>query len=118
VTGTQLLSFGILSRYYAHITGILPNNPSSDWLSRTISTDRLALNAGICFLAGVLFFIYACARWAQIDFGPLNNSELPRIIVLGLTLIVIGLQAFFSAFLLGVLEIPVKAQRVIEPPKA
>jgi len=38
--------------------------------------------------------------------------------VLGLTLIVIGLQAFFSAFLLGVLEIPVKAQRVIEPPKA
>jgi len=118
VTGAQLLSFGILSRYYAHITGILPTTSSSDWLSRTINTDRLALNAGICFVAGVLFFIYACARWAQVDFGPLTNSELPRIIVLGLTLIVIGLQAFFSAFLLGVLEIPVKAQGVIEPPKA
>ena len=32
----------------------------------------------------------------------------PRIVVLGLSLIVIAFQAFFSAFLLGVLEIPVK----------
>ena len=56
-------------------------------------------------------FVYAVLRWARIDFGPLDDSELPRIIVLGLTLVVIGLQAFFSAFLLGVLEIPVKGRR-------
>ena len=110
VTGTQLISFGLLSRYYADITGILPRNTRADWLSRSISTDRLALNAGICFAAGVLFVGYALARWASVDFGPLTNSEIPRIIVLGLTLVVIGLQAFFSAFLLGVLEIPVTRQ--------
>jgi hypothetical protein len=107
VTGTQLVSFGVLSRYYAHITGILPATARSDWLIRSISTDRLALNAGICLLGGVMFFGYAVISWARIDFGPLNDSELPRIVVLGLTLIVIGLQTFFSAFLLGVLEIPV-----------
>jgi hypothetical protein len=112
VTGTQLVSFGVLSRYYADLTGILPRTARSDWLMRTISTDRLALNAGICFLAGAGFFAYALTWWAKLDFGPLSNSEIPRIVVLGLTLIVIGLQGFFSAFLLGVLEIPVVRDRI------
>ena len=31
-----------------------------------------------------------------------------KIVVLGLSLVVISFQAFFSAFLLGVLEIPLK----------
>ena len=108
VTGVQLITFGAISRYYAEITGILPPSRRSDWLTRTISTDRLATNAGICFAGGVLFFTYAVARWAHLGFGPLNDSEIPRIVVLGLSLIVISFQAFFSAFLLGVLEIPVK----------
>ncbi|WP_245331046.1 glycosyltransferase family 2 protein [Mesorhizobium sophorae] len=108
VTGVQLITFGAISRYYAEITGILPPSRRSDWLTRTISTDRLAANAGICFAGGVLFFGYAVARWAHLGFGPLNDSEIPRIVVLGLSLIVISFQVFFSAFLLGVLEIPVK----------
>ena len=108
VTGVQLITFGAISRYYAEITGILPPSRRSDWLTRTISTDRLAANAGICFAGGVLFFGYAVARWAHRGFGPLDDSEIPRIVVLGLSLIVISLQVFFSAFLLGVLEIPVK----------
>jgi len=108
VTGVQLLTFGAISRYYAGITGLLPPNRRSDWLTRTISTDRLAANAGICFVGGALFFGYAVSRWASLGFGPLDDAEIPRFVVLGLSLIVISLQAFFSAFLLGVLEIPVK----------
>jgi glycosyltransferase involved in cell wall biosynthesis len=108
VTGVQLLTFGAISRYYAEVTGILPPSRRSGWLARTISTDRLAANAGICFAGGALFFGYAVARWAHLGFGPLDDSEIPRIVVLGLSLIVISFQVFFSAFLLGVLEIPVK----------
>ena len=108
VTGTQLVSFGVLSRSYADMTGMLPQTKSSRWLRERISTDRLALNAGICLAAGVLFFAYAVIRWAALGFGPLMDSEIPRVVVLGLTLIVLGMQTFFSAFLLGVLEIPVR----------
>ena len=111
LAGVQLLTFGAISRRYAQVTGILPSTPRSDWLTRTITTDRLVANAGICFAGGALFFGYAVARWAHLGFGPLDDSEIPRIVVLGLTLIVISLQAFFSAFLLGVLEIPVKRLR-------
>ena len=115
VTGVQLITFGAISRYYAEITGILPRSRRSDWLTRTISTDRLAANAGICFAGGFLFCSYAVLRWAHLGFGPLNDSEIPRIVVLGLSLIVISFQAFFSAFLLGVLEIPVKRLKAGQP---
>jgi len=74
---------------------------------RGFNTDRLALNAGICLLGGMAFFGYAVLSWAQLNFGPLSNPEIPRVVILGLTLIVIALQVFFSAFLLGVLQIPV-----------
>src|SRR5207247_3749818 len=98
-------------RYYAAITGILPDTRRSDWLTGWASTDRLAINAGICFFAGTLFFGYAMLRWASLGFGPLSQPEIPRIVVLGLTLIVIALQMFFSAFLLGILEIPVQRSK-------
>jgi hypothetical protein len=112
VTGLQLVTDGLLSREYAHIPAFLPAPSRSDWLIRNISTDRLALGAGIIFGGGGLFFGYALARWAQLGFGPLNEPEIPRIVILGLSLIVIGLQLFFSAFLLGVLEIPVSSRRI------
>lgn len=118
VTGVQLLSFGVISRYYAEKTGMLPPTRGSNWLTATISIDRLAANAGLCFTGGALFFGYAVVRWAQLGFGPLDNSEIPRIVTLGLTLIVIALQVFFSAFLLGVLEIPVKRMRTAGPDRA
>ncbi|MHA6687732.1 glycosyltransferase family 2 protein [Mesorhizobium sp. A556] len=108
ISGVQLLTFGVISRCYAEKTGMLPSTRGSSWLSTTISTDRLAVNAGICFAGGILFFGYAVLRWANLGFGPLNDSEIPRIVIVGLTLVVISLQVFFSAFLLGVLEIPVK----------
>jgi len=110
ITGMQLITFGAISRHYAHMTGILPDNRRSTWLSGYLSTDRLAANAGLLFTAGMLFFGYAIARWASLGFGPLDNSEIPRIVVLGLSLVVISFQAFFSAFLLGVLEIPLKRE--------
>ena len=75
VAGVQLVTFGVLSRYYADITGILPSNSRSDWLARHISTDRLALNAGICFCGGAAFFGYAVLSWAQLGFGPLSSPR-------------------------------------------
>lgn len=111
VCGVQLLTFGVLSRHYAAITGVLPDTKSSAWLAKWISTDRLALDAGICLAGGAGFFGYAMLRWASFGFGPLTQPEIPRIVVLGLALVVIAVQLFFSAFLLGILEIPVQRSK-------
>lgn len=116
VTGIQLFTFGVLSRYYAHMTGILPGNRRSDWLVANVSTDRLALYAGGTLAFGLALFAYALYSWAALGFGDLTDPFIPRVVLFGLTLIVIALQGFFSAFLLGVLEIPVRNRRA--PPAA
>lgn len=116
VTGIQLFTFGVLSRYYAHMTGILPGNRRSDWIVANVSTDRLALYAGGILAVGLALFAYALYSWASLGFGDLTNPFIPRVVLFGLTLIVIALQGFFSAFLLGVLEIPVRNRRA--PPAA
>ena len=115
VTGTQLATFGALSRHYAARTGMLPPTPAADWLQRNLSTDRLALGAGLALACGLALFGYAVAAWASLGFGPLADPAIPRVVTLGLTLAVIGLQLFFSAFLLGVIEIPL-ARRRGQPP--
>ena len=110
MTGAQLVTFGVLSRRYADIAGILPANARSDWLVRNISTDRLALAAALLLLVGALMFGDAVLGWASLGFGPLNDPGIPRLVVAGLTLVVLGLQTFFSAFLLGILEIPARGR--------
>jgi hypothetical protein len=111
VTGVQLVTFGIMSRLYADMTGVLPANHGSRWLRKRVSTDRLALAAAGCVLLGLALFGSAIGSWAALDFGPLDDPSIPRVVVLGLTLVVIAFQLFFSAFLLGILEIPVARQR-------
>lgn len=111
VTGTQLVTFGALSRHYAARTGMLPATPGADWLQRNMSTDRLVLGGGLALACGLALFGYAVADWASLGFGPLADPAIPRVVTLGLTLAVIGLQLFFSAFLLGVLEIPLSRGR-------
>lgn len=111
MVGLQLVTFGVLSRRYADLTGILPSNWRSEWLLRHISSDRLVLFAGGLFVGGALMFGYAAAAWASLGFGHLADPAFPRLVVLGLTLIVLGLQLLFSAFMLGILEIPVHRRR-------
>ncbi len=113
-TGIQLFTFGVLSRYYAAITGLLPPNKRSDWLLENVHTDRLIINAAIFFTAGMIFLLYALYEWAGVGFGDIANHMVPRIVVMGLTLVAIGFQLFFSGFLLGVLRIPVERNRQIE----
>ena len=108
ILGIQLVTFGALSRYYASITGFLPDSRRSDTLISLVTTDRLIWIAVGCLAIGGLLFAAAIVFWAKVDFGPITEPRVPRVAVAGLTAMVIGLQTFFSAFLLGVLAIPVR----------
>jgi glycosyltransferase involved in cell wall biosynthesis len=107
VVGIQLVTFGGLSRYYATITGFLPQNRRASILVRYATTDYLVCIAGALILLGAGVFGYAFICWAETHFGQITQPLIPRLVISGLTLFVIGVQMFFSAFLLGVLAIPV-----------
>jgi Glycosyl transferase family 2 len=108
VVGVQLLSFGALARYFAAISGFLPNSPRVVKMMRYAATDRLVLVSAVLILIGFALFGYAVSAWATVDFGPLASPRIPRMVVAGLTAIILGLQAFFTAFFFGILAIPTR----------
>jgi len=108
VAGVQLMTFGALVRYYATVTRFLPRSPRANALVEHLTTDRLVLFATAAFLIGCGVLGYALARWASVDFGELVSSFVPRLMITGMSVMLIGVQMFFSAFLVGILDIPVK----------
>ena len=106
VAGVQAVTFGVLSRSYAAMTGFLPDTPISDALLPHISTERMALLGLASGAAGLAAFGYALAAWMRRDFGVLADPMIPRLVVAGLAFVVVGLQTVFAALLLGTLAIP------------
>jgi glycosyltransferase involved in cell wall biosynthesis len=108
VAGVQILTFGGLSRYYATVTGFLPNSPRAKALVRNTSTDRLVWLSVILLGSGILLFGLAMKAWAAGGFGPIADPTVPRLVISSMTLMLISVQTFFSAFLFGILDIPLK----------
>lgn len=110
VAGTQLLTFGALSKYYAAMTGFLPTSARARTILDWITTDRLIQIAVMIFLFGAAGFGYAIGSWAKVGFGDLHDKLVPRLLILGLTGMLVGTQTAFAAFLFGVFEIPTKKE--------
>ncbi len=106
VFGAQLLTTGMIARQYATMSGYLPSSRRIEAVDQWLTTDRLALSAVGIVLIGLILFVSAVWSWGQASFGNLGGSYVPRIVVAGLTIIVIGLQQLMAAFLVGILKIP------------
>jgi hypothetical protein len=107
VAGVQLVTFGVLSRYYATVTGFLPRSSRSDFLMRWVSVERLLPFSGLVVLFGALGLGYAIWCWAELGFGNLTDPFVPRLVIVSLTAMLIGVQTAFCAFLFGIFEIPI-----------
>ena len=115
IAGVQLMSFGILARYYATLTGMLPRGWRSDLVFRLATTDTAVRAGAIVLAAGIGTFGYALWAWSQVGFGPLNNAPvISRAVLSGLSFIVIAIQLGFGAFMIGILRIPL-ATRAPQP---
>jgi hypothetical protein len=111
IVGVQFLSFGALSRSYAAIAGYLSRDTGSMTVLRHLSTDRLALSGALLITVGTAIFTAALYVWALRGFGRLPEPSIPRIVLGGTTVIVIGFQVLATGFLLGIFEIPQSANR-------
>ena len=110
VVGFQILTFGALSHRYATVAGFSPPQRAA-W--RRPTTERLLAIAFVLAAVGLGMIGYAVETWASRNFGSLTDPFIPRTVVAGMALTLIGLQTFFAAFLFGILEIPLQAR---EPP--
>ncbi len=111
ISGVQIVTFGVLARHYASVTGMLPRGPRSDWLTKYVTTDNITRLALIILVIGLATFGYAANEWAKAGFGALERPEIPRIVVAGLSMIVVAIQLGFQGFIIGILQIPLTRRR-------
>jgi hypothetical protein len=99
IVGTQVLALGLC----AHAYGTYFMGENDPWFDRMRARFRLehglllggALAAGGCVLAAVIVGI-----WINRGFGALSEE---RLATLAATLMIVGIQIFFSSFLLSIL---------------
>jgi glycosyltransferase involved in cell wall biosynthesis len=111
IAGVQLVSFGAIARTYAALSSFLPADTRAMAVLRHATTDRLALGGALLGLLGVAAFGYAVNAWAMQDFGPLPDPMIPRMVLGGMTMIVIGMQILFTGFVMGTLHVPIRRLR-------
>jgi glycosyltransferase involved in cell wall biosynthesis len=106
IIGVQLIFIAIFSRAYAARSGLLPQSPM---LERGL--DRFSLGLGlvtglILCITGIALYGVGLVIWGGRDFGPLPNfKHTLRIVILGTTLLILGVQVFFGSFVLSLLSL-------------
>src|SRR4051812_24688097 len=99
VVGTQVVTLGLA----AHAYGLYFMNDRDPWFERMRARYRLEhglLVGGSIAAVGFLIAAVIVVKWIDRGFGQLSEE---RIAVLAATLIIVGVQVFFSSFLLSIL---------------
>jgi glycosyltransferase involved in cell wall biosynthesis len=99
VVGTQILALGLCARAY----GVYVLGENDAWFERMRPRFRLehGLLAGAALiLAGLVLGGVIIGQWIASGGGALSQT---RLALLGATLVIVGIQIFFSSFLLSIL---------------
>src|SRR4051812_1266735 len=99
IVGVQVVSMGLC----AHAYGMYFMGDRDPWFERMRARFRLEhglLIGGGVFIAGLVVAAVILIEWAQRGFGVLSEE---RLAVLAAAFMIIGVQVFFSSFLLSIL---------------
>ena len=99
IVGTQVLALGLC----AHAYGTYFMGERDPWFDRMRKRFRLEhglLLGGAFMLAGLAMGAVIVATWISHGFGSLADE---RLAVIAASLMIVGIQIFFSSFLLSIL---------------
>jgi len=99
--GWQILHLGHAAKLFAHAIA-LEEDPATRKILDMITLERSLVTGLVFILAGTAGIAYIVYVWAQNDFGPLAQVKTG---LFSLTLIVMGIQTIFTAFLSSMLNI-------------
>ena len=76
LTGAQGVTFSLVARRYAALTGILPPCPAIHRFTTALTLEQTLIAAAALFLAGCAGIVYCLHEWVQARFGPLPYAQL------------------------------------------
>lgn len=105
VLGLQLVLFSLLARTIGVVKNLLPMSPSLERFLRAFTLERGILFGLFLGAAGLGLAIYSVASWARARLGALDPTEMMRVAIPSVTLMLAGGEVFFASFLLGLIDL-------------
>jgi hypothetical protein len=99
IVGTQVLALGLCARAYGTFV-MGEHDRLFDRLGARVRLEHGLLAGAAVMLVGFVLAGVILVRWADRGFGELSEE---RLAVLAATLVIVGVQVFFSSFLLSIL---------------
>jgi glycosyltransferase involved in cell wall biosynthesis len=99
IVGSQVLSLGLAARAYG-VYFMGERDRLFEYLDERVRLEHGLLAGAGLILLGVLFGGVIVYRWAERGFGALSEA---RLAVLAASVMIVGIQIFFSSFLLSIL---------------
>jgi len=100
--GYQMVNFSIITRVFGFSDRLLPPSPQTSWLLEKITLER-GIAAGFLMAAlGLAGALLVVIYWKSRNFGDLDPTVSFRLVIPGLTLLLLGIQTIFSSFLISI----------------
>lgn len=100
IVGYQLIIFSIFAKTY--VINHLGEKSSLERLYKYITIENASIIGIIIILLGALIYINVLIKWINLGLGTIDEV---KNLILGLTLLTIGIQTIFSSFMLSILGI-------------
>ena len=115
VVGFQLVTFAAFTRVFALTEGFHPATPFLERLFRYCNLEAGLLCGTLTAAAGSALLVLALWAWSDTGFGDLDPAVTMRLVIPGVVLVALGVQALFSSFFLSTLGL---RRRRADPPSA
>lgn len=101
--GFQLALFAVFTKVFAINEDLLPADPRLIRAFRSLNLETGLILGLVSALIGAVFLGRAVLDWRSVGFGPLDVSASLRLVIPGALFVLLGAQAFFGSFFLGIL---------------
>jgi glycosyltransferase involved in cell wall biosynthesis len=101
--GYQIILFAVFTKVFAIAEGLLPPDERMTRAFKYIKLETGLIVGSVLSVAGLAGSIYSVICWQKTGFGPLQPSEMLRMIIPSIIALMLGIQTIFSSFFLSVL---------------
>ena len=105
VVGIQTLGLAVIALAYGATLGLMPRQATLEAVLERFSLNRGVVTGIAMALLGAVCFVVALAQWESTGFGELDAATFMRLPILGLVLIVTGIQVVLVSFVLSLTRI-------------
>jgi predicted transporter len=101
ILGWEIINIGLLAKVFTR-TIAMEEDKFIAKVVKVLTLERAIVIGGIMMLVGIIFVSYIFYVWYKNDFGFLDQLKIG---LFAMSLIVMGIQTIFNAFLFSLLQI-------------